>query len=124
MGNVTSFSISSGASAGTCVLTCTWTLVMSGTASMGSRSADQTPMPTRTSVASATNVRWRTENSRRRLSIDQRSAAREDRGRRTEGRGRTEVRLPTYALGLAGAHVRMRDVGKLLHPEKWLLSHC
>ncbi len=69
MGNVTSFSISSGASAGTCVLICTWTLVMSGTASIGSRNADHTPMPTRMNVAKNTNARWRTENSSKRASM-------------------------------------------------------
>ncbi len=45
MGKVTSFSTSSGASAGTAVLICTCGLVMSGTASMGSRSIAQMPTP-------------------------------------------------------------------------------
>src|ERR1043165_9346283 len=63
MGRVTSFSISSGASAGTAVLTSTCGFVMSGTESIGSRSADQMPMPTRTSVASNTTARWRSESS-------------------------------------------------------------
>ena len=57
MGKVTSFSISSGASAGTSVLTCTWTLVMSGTASTGRRMADQRPTPIRIRVANRTRVR-------------------------------------------------------------------
>ena len=41
--NVTCFSISAGDSAGAMVLTCTCLLVMSGTASIGSRVSDQAP---------------------------------------------------------------------------------
>src|SRR5688572_32597515 len=62
-GSVTSFSISSGASAGTAVLTSTCGLVMSGTASIGSRSADHTPTTMSTSVASSTIARWRSDAS-------------------------------------------------------------
>ena len=43
IGNVTCFSISTGDSAGAKVLTCTCLLVMSGTASIGSRSATRRP---------------------------------------------------------------------------------
>src|SRR5882724_764596 len=62
-GNVTSFSISSGASAGTSVFTCTWMFVMSGTASIGSRTADHTPPNIDPAVASRMNSRCRSENS-------------------------------------------------------------
>src|SRR5882672_12916110 len=62
-GNVTSFSISSGARAGTSVFTCTWILVMSGTASIGNRTADLMPPNTNAAVASRTNSRCRSENS-------------------------------------------------------------
>ncbi len=43
IGKVTCFSMSIGESAGATVLICTWLLVMSGTASIGSRASDQTP---------------------------------------------------------------------------------
>ena len=69
IGYVTSFSISSGARAGTSVLSCTWMFVMSGTASIGSRNADQTPTPMRMTVPRKTAARWRMESSRSRLSM-------------------------------------------------------
>src|SRR5437867_6658506 len=62
-GNVTSFSISSGASAGTSVFTWTWTLVMSGTASIGSRAADHRPTAERATAAKRTKARCRSEAS-------------------------------------------------------------
>ena len=66
IGKVTSFSTSSGANAGTPVLICTCGLVISGTASMGRRSAAHTPMAATTSVASSTAARCRITISRRR----------------------------------------------------------
>ena len=69
MGKVTSFSTSSGASAGTPVLICTCGFVMSGTASMGNRSAAHPPTPMRISVASSTAARCRMTVSMRRCSI-------------------------------------------------------
>src|SRR6266516_7583621 len=62
-GNVTSFSISSGASAGTSVLTWTCTLVMSGTASIGRRAADQSPTSNSPTAAKRTKARCRSEAS-------------------------------------------------------------
>lgn len=62
MGKVICFSISSAASAETLVLICTWAFVMSGTASIGNRSADQTPADARAMIPSSTNMRWRREN--------------------------------------------------------------
>jgi hypothetical protein len=43
MGKVTVFSISKGESEATVVLICTWLLVMSGTASIGSSCSDRAP---------------------------------------------------------------------------------
>src|SRR5882724_5229391 len=64
IGNVTCFSISIGLSAGARALIWTWTLVTSGTASIGSRVSDQAPDTTATAVASTTSHRRRTENAR------------------------------------------------------------
>ncbi len=55
-GNVTKRSISTGLRPGACVSTSTWFGVTSGTASIGSRSIDQTP------AATMTTVRMRTRN--------------------------------------------------------------
>ena len=66
MGKVTSVSISSGASAGTAVLICTCGFVMSGTASIGSRSADQTPAAISASAPITTKTRWWRETSKTR----------------------------------------------------------
>src|SRR3984957_10519050 len=66
MGNVTCFSISRGDSAGAKALTCTWTLVMSGTASIGSLVSDHTPDAEAASVNSSTSQRFRTEKARMR----------------------------------------------------------
>ena len=62
-GMVTAFSVSSGARAGTSVLTCTCGLVMSGTASIGSVAADQRPIPSETAATSSRKARWRSEAS-------------------------------------------------------------
>src|SRR6266516_1428499 len=66
IGRVTSFSDSSAASAGTSVLICTWTPVMSGTASIGKFSADHKPPASSATAANRTIARWRRENSRMR----------------------------------------------------------
>ena len=57
IGNVTCFSISTGDSAGATALICTWLLVMSGTASIGSLLSDQTPSAQATAVSSTMNQR-------------------------------------------------------------------
>ncbi len=57
-GNVTCFSISIGESDGTIVLICTWLLVMSGTASIGSWRSDRTPTATMTSVSITMSQRF------------------------------------------------------------------
>ena len=62
--NVTCFSISTGERAGAMVLICTWLLVMSGTASIGSLVIDQTPSAQATAVNSTMNQRLRIERSR------------------------------------------------------------
>src|SRR6478609_7112879 len=62
--NVICFSISTGVSAGAMALICTWLLVTSGTASIGSLLSDQTPSAQATVVKSTTNQRLRTERSR------------------------------------------------------------
>jgi hypothetical protein len=64
IGNVTCFSISTGDSAGAMALIWTWTLVTSGTASIGSFVSDQAPEMAAAMVSSRTNQRWRTENVR------------------------------------------------------------
>ena len=64
IGRVTSFSDSSAASAGTSVLICTCTPVMSGTASIGKCVADQSPTPTKAIAANKIMPRCRRENSR------------------------------------------------------------
>src|SRR6266581_8409569 len=64
IGNVTCFSISMGESAGAMALIWTWTLVTSGTASIGSLVRDQAPEIAAARVASTTNHRRRTENAR------------------------------------------------------------
>src|SRR6185295_18647002 len=69
MGKVICFSISSAASAAMEVLICTWTFVMSGTASMGSRDADQTPAATTPMTPSSTKMRWRSEKSNMRATM-------------------------------------------------------
>jgi hypothetical protein len=56
-GSVIWRSTSMGESAGAFVLICTCTLVTSGTASIGSRSADQTPTPIRMAVSDRTRSR-------------------------------------------------------------------
>src|SRR5579863_3531339 len=68
-GNVTCFSISSGDSAGAKALTWTCTLVMSGTASIGSRVSDHTPDVAAARVTSSTSQRRRTEKTRTRAII-------------------------------------------------------
>src|SRR5438105_2191406 len=68
-GNVTCFSISTGESAGAKALTWTWTLVMSGTASIGSLASDQTPHAAAARVDSSTSQRRRTEKARTRSII-------------------------------------------------------
>src|SRR5258708_32194292 len=60
---VTCFSISAGVRAGAVALTCTWTLVTSGTASIGSLVSDQKPDAATTKVASRTSHLRRTEKS-------------------------------------------------------------
>src|SRR5262249_7780525 len=64
IGNVTCFSISTGDSAGAMALIWTWTLVTSGTASIGNFVKDQAPEIAAASVKSTTNQRRRTENAR------------------------------------------------------------
>lgn len=60
---VTCFSISTGVSAGATAFTCTWTLVMSGTASIGSLVTDQMPDVAMAMVTSRTSHLRRTEKS-------------------------------------------------------------
>src|SRR5258708_39803112 len=60
---VSCFSISTGVSAGADALTCTWTLVTSGTASIGSLVSDQNPEAATTRVTSRTSHLRRTEKS-------------------------------------------------------------
>src|SRR5438445_11134745 len=62
--NVICFSISTGVSAGAMALICTWLLVTSGTASIGSLLSDQTPRAQAMAVNSTTNQRLRTERAR------------------------------------------------------------
>ena len=64
IGKVTCFSISNGESAGASVLICTWLLVMSGTASIGSRCSDRTPNAASAATSSTTKKRCVTENLR------------------------------------------------------------
>src|SRR5882724_13311519 len=64
IGKVTCFSISTGESAGAMALIWTWTLVTSGTASIGSLVNDQTPEIAAARVKSRINQRRRTENAR------------------------------------------------------------
>src|SRR5713101_5404411 len=68
-GNVTCFSISIGESAGAMALIWTWTLVMSGTASIGSLVRDQAPEIAAARVKSRTSQRRRIENARIRSMI-------------------------------------------------------
>ena len=58
IGKVTCFSISTGESEGATVLICTWLLVMSGTASIGSRLSDHTPNAEAAKVRRTTSQRW------------------------------------------------------------------
>src|SRR6266576_4723690 len=67
-GKVTCFSISIGVSAGAMALIWTWTLVTSGTASIGSLVKDQAPDTAAATVARTTTQRWRTEKARIRSS--------------------------------------------------------
>src|SRR5258708_7331622 len=69
IGKVTCFSISTGVSAGATALTWTWTLVTSGTASIGSLDKDHRPEAAMASVASRTSQRRWTEKSRIRTII-------------------------------------------------------
>src|SRR5271165_2796550 len=69
IGNVTCFSISSGESAGAKALTWTWTLVMSGTASIGRTVSAQPPVIAAAMVNSSTYQRPRTEKARMRAII-------------------------------------------------------
>src|ERR1700722_13986213 len=69
MGNVTCFSTSSGDSAGAKALTWTWTLVMSGTASMGRTVSAQPPVIAAATVKSSTYQRPRTDKARMRAII-------------------------------------------------------
>src|SRR5205823_6056516 len=62
IGNVTCFSISMGENAGAMALIWTWTLVTSGTASIGNIVRDQAPEIATARVASTTSQRRRTEN--------------------------------------------------------------
>src|SRR3954454_6018168 len=64
IGNVTCFSISIGESAGARALTWTWTLVTSGTASIGSLVRDHAPESAAASVTSSTSHRRRTDAAR------------------------------------------------------------
>src|SRR5215212_4890440 len=64
IGKVTCFSTSIGVSAGAMALTWTCTLVTSGTASIGRRSADQTPTTAAARVTRTTSQRRRTEKAR------------------------------------------------------------
>src|SRR4051812_3649294 len=64
IGNVTCFSISTGESDGARALIWTWTLVTSGTASIGSLVRDHAPDSAAASVTSRTNHRRRTEAAR------------------------------------------------------------
>src|SRR6266705_1347756 len=63
-GNVTCLSISIGVSAGAMPLICTCTLVISGTASIGSLVKDQAPDTAAAIMSSSTSQRRRTENAR------------------------------------------------------------
>src|SRR5215203_2070156 len=63
IGKVICFSISIGVSAGAIALIWTWTLVTSGTASIGNRVSDQKPEAAAASVTSTTSQRRRTEKS-------------------------------------------------------------
>src|SRR5258705_9660354 len=60
---VTCFSISTGVRAGAVALTCTWTLVTSGTASIGNLVRDQKPDAATTKVTSKTSHLRLTEKS-------------------------------------------------------------
>ena len=71
---VTCFSISTGVSAGAVALIWTWTLVTSGTASIGSFVSDQKPDAAAASVTSRTSHRRRTEKSTIRSIIVQSSS--------------------------------------------------
>src|SRR4051812_32769634 len=62
-GTVTYCSTSIGESAGAGVMICTWTLVMSGTASMGRSTAERTPTMIRRAVARRTIARWRSDQA-------------------------------------------------------------
>src|SRR5262249_26764397 len=64
IGNVTCFSISMGESAGAMALIWTWTLVTSGTASIGNIERDHAPEIAAARVAITTSQRRRTENAR------------------------------------------------------------
>src|ERR1700680_76954 len=75
-GNVTCFSTSRGESAGAKALICTWTFVMSGTASIGRTLIAQAPDIAAATVNSTTYQRWRTEKARIHSIIDHQSSAR------------------------------------------------
>src|SRR4029079_6456382 len=62
-GTLTYCSTSTDESAGAAVITCTWMFVMSGTASIGSCTADRTPTATSSPVSSSTIARWRREHA-------------------------------------------------------------
>src|SRR6266853_1816078 len=69
MGKVTCFSISKGDRAGAKALIWTWTLVISGTASIGSLVSDHAPHAAAATVKSRTSHRFRTEKARTRSII-------------------------------------------------------
>src|SRR5712691_7164931 len=69
IGKVTCFSISKGDKAGAKALIWTWTLVMSGTASIGSLVSDHTPDTAAANVSSRTSQRLRTDQARMRSII-------------------------------------------------------
>src|SRR5512134_3666389 len=69
IGYVTNCSISTGPRAGALVRTCTWTLVMSGTASIGSWVSAYPPPTTTRTAAIRTSGRFSRLQSTRRLSI-------------------------------------------------------
>src|SRR6185503_12399231 len=62
-GTVTYCSTSVGDSAGAGVMICTWTLVTSGTASIGRSIAERTPTSTRRPVATSTIARFRNDQA-------------------------------------------------------------
>src|SRR3977135_4391053 len=110
IGNVTCFSISIGESDGATALTWTWTLVTSGTASIGSLVRDQAPEIVAASVKSKTSQRRWTENARMRSIISVFGRALHELGleRKRVGRGNDLARLKAFCdlreaiIGAAG----------------------